>query len=79
LALRKNRTGQRFERLRFAACAPFLPSAVRTDFGRCAMVRFFLAALAAFLMFLRTAALCLDGMIPPAEWLSSDLLVTSLH
>jgi hypothetical protein len=51
------------ERLRFAAAAPFLPSAVRTDFGRCAMVRFFLAALAAFLMFLRAAAVCLVDMI----------------
>lgn len=29
------------------------------------MVRFFLAVLAAFFMFWRAAALCLDGMIPP--------------
>lgn len=56
--------GQPLERLRFAAWAPFLPSAVRTDLGRCAMVRFFLAALAAFFMFLCAAVLCLDGIIP---------------
>jgi hypothetical protein len=28
------------------------------------MVRFFLAVLAAFFMFLRAAVLCLDGMMP---------------
>jgi hypothetical protein len=38
---------------------PFLPSAVRTDFGKCAIVRFRLAADAAFLVFFRTAFLCL--------------------
>jgi hypothetical protein len=37
---------------------PFLPSAVRTDFGKCAIVRFRLAADAAFLMFLLAAFLC---------------------
>ena len=38
-----------------AAC---LPSAVRVDFGRCAIVRFLLAARAAFLMFHFAARLC---------------------
>jgi hypothetical protein len=38
-----------------AAC---LPSAVRVDFGRCAIVRFLLAARAAFLMFRFAARLC---------------------
>ena len=38
-----------------AAC---LPSALRVDLGRCAMVRFFLAAETAFFMFLRAAAAC---------------------
>jgi hypothetical protein len=50
-------------RLRRAAWAPFLPNAVRTDLGKCAIVRFFLAALAAFLMFLREALLCFDEAI----------------
>lgn len=35
-----------------------LPSAVRTDLGRCAIVRFFFAADAAFLMFFRAALFC---------------------
>jgi hypothetical protein len=43
-------------RATFAAC---LPNAVRVRFGKCAMVRFLLAAAAAFLMFLRAAARCL--------------------
>ena len=38
-----------------AAC---LPSAVRVDFGRCAIVRFLLATRAAFLMFHFAARLC---------------------
>jgi hypothetical protein len=37
---------------------PFFPSAVRTDFGRCAMVRFLFAEDAAFLMFFFAAVLC---------------------
>ena len=45
-----------------AAC---LPSAVRTDFGKCAMVRFFFAADAAFLMFFFAAFLCfVEAMLP---------------
>jgi hypothetical protein len=35
-----------------------LPNAVRTDFGRCAIVRFLLAAAAAFLMFFPAALRC---------------------
>jgi hypothetical protein len=38
-----------------ATAAPFFPSAVRVFFGRCAIVRFLLAAAAAFLMFRRAA------------------------
>jgi hypothetical protein len=40
----------------FRVAAPFLPSAVRVRFGRCAMVRLRLAAAAAFLMFRVAAA-----------------------
>ena len=43
---------------RLAAFAPSLPRAVRVCFGRWAMVRFFLAAVAAFLMFRRAAVRC---------------------
>jgi len=39
----------------FAAC---LPNAVRTAFGKCAIVRFFFAAAAAFLMFFFAAVRC---------------------
>lgn len=46
-----------------AAAAPFFPKAVRTFFGRCAMVFFFFAAAAAFLMFLRAAAVCVADAI----------------
>lgn len=35
-----------------------LPNAVRTDFGRCEIVRFLFAAAAAFLMFFRAALFC---------------------
>jgi len=43
----------------------FFPSAVRTDFGRCAMVRFLFAADAAFLMFFLAAFFCLvEAMFP---------------
>ena len=42
----------------FRAAAPFLPNSVRTAFGRCAIVLFFRAEAAAFLMFLRAAARC---------------------
>jgi hypothetical protein len=46
------------DRFRFAACAPFFPSAVRVFLDRCEIVFFFFAAVAAFLMFLRAAAFC---------------------
>jgi hypothetical protein len=50
----------------FAALAPSLPSAVRVFFGRFATVRFFLAALAAFLMFFLAALRCLAvAMVAP--------------
>jgi len=45
-------------RFRLAIFAPCFPRAVRTDLGRCAIVLFFRAAAAAFLMFLRAAFLC---------------------
>jgi hypothetical protein len=41
-----------------ATDAPCLPSGVRTDFGKCAIVRFVLAAAAAFLIFFFAALLC---------------------
>jgi hypothetical protein len=44
---------------------PFLPSAVRTDFGKCAIVRFRLAADAAFLKFFLAAFLCFVEAISP--------------
>ena len=46
-----------------AAAAPFLPNAVRTRDGKFAMVLFFLAAAAAFFIFLRAAALCFSVAI----------------
>ena len=46
----------------FAADEPFLPSAVRTDFGKCAIVRFRLAADAAFLMFFLAAFCFVEAM-----------------
>src|SRR5439155_8041000 len=46
-----------------AAAAPFLPSAVRVDFGRCAIVLFSLAALCAFLMFFLAALRCFSVAI----------------
>ena len=61
------------ERFRFlrAIFAPSLPNAVLTDFGRCAIVRFFFAAAAAFLMFLRAALRCLvldmASPVPPSR------------
>jgi hypothetical protein len=48
------------ERLCLATFAPCFPSAVRTDFGKWAMVRLRLADCAAFLMFFRAAFLCLS-------------------
>jgi hypothetical protein len=40
-----------------------LPRAVRTDFGKCAIVRFLFAASPAFLMFFFAALLCLAEAI----------------
>jgi hypothetical protein len=45
-------------RLRFATLAPCFPSAVRVDFERWEIVRFFFAAVAAFLIFFLAAAFC---------------------
>ena len=55
-------------RLRLAAFAPFLPSAVRVLFGSFEIVFFFFAARAAFLTFLRAAAFCFELAI----WQISD-------
>jgi hypothetical protein len=41
-----------------------LPSAVRTDFGKCAIVRFLFAAEAAFLMFFAAFLCFVDAMCP---------------
>ena len=46
-------------RLPLAALAPSLPKAARVEPGRCAIVFFLLAAVAALLMFFRAAAFCL--------------------
>jgi hypothetical protein len=46
-------------RLLLATLAACLPKAVRVFFGRLAIVRFFFAAWAAFLMFFRAAVRCL--------------------
>jgi hypothetical protein len=48
----------RERRFRLAILAPCFPSAVRVFFGSREIVFFVLAALAAFLMFLRAAAFC---------------------
>jgi hypothetical protein len=48
----------------FAAC---FPNAVRTDFGKWAIVRFFFAAAAAFLTFRRAAFRCFVLAIGPPE------------
>jgi hypothetical protein len=47
----------------FAAWAPFLPSAVLVRLGRWATVRFFFAALTAFLILRRAALFCLLDVI----------------
>jgi hypothetical protein len=49
----------------------FFPSAVRTDFGKCAIVRVLLAADAAFFMFFLAAFLCLVEAICLHPLLSS--------
>lgn len=56
-----------FRRFRRATLAPCLPSAVLTDLGRWAIVRFFFAAAAAFLMFFRAAFRCLVLAIGPPD------------
>ena len=58
-----------------AAAAPFFPSAVRTDFGRCEIVRFFLAAAAAFEMFFLAAFFCFELAILIAPVISNVLTV----
>jgi hypothetical protein len=50
---------------RAAAAAPFFPNADRTFEGRLAMVRFFLAAAAAFFIFLRAAVRRFSEVIDP--------------
>ena len=50
----------------------FFPSAVRTDLGKCAIVRFLLAADAAFFMFFLAAILCLVELICLHPFLSSS-------
>jgi hypothetical protein len=55
-----------FVHLRRAAFAPSFPSAVRVRFGSREIVFFFRAAAAAFLMFLRAAAFCLEVAMAPS-------------
>ncbi len=61
-----------FVRVRFfrAAFAPFLPRAVRVFLGKCAIVFFRRAALAAFLMFRFAAVRCFVVVISPGEQMS---------
>jgi hypothetical protein len=54
-------------RLRFAAFAPFFPSAVRVLLGNLEMVFFFFAARAAFLAFFRAADFCFELAIGNLE------------
>jgi len=54
----------------FATNEACLPNAVRTDFGKCAIVRFLVAAEAAFLMFFFAAFLCLVEAIVPLHRLA---------
>jgi hypothetical protein len=57
-----------------ATDAPCLPSAVRTDFGKCAIVRFFLAAADAFLIFFFAALLCfVEAIDAPSFDLQANL------
>jgi hypothetical protein len=53
----------------FATDEAALPSAVRTDFGKCAIVRFLFAADAAFLMFFLAALVCLVEVRSTLHWL----------
>src|SRR5579862_2754411 len=64
-----------------AAAAPFFPNAVRTRDGRFAMVRFFVAAAAAFFIFLRAAARCFSVAIFPAPSRNRapDLVFLRMH
>src|SRR5256885_6602119 len=67
-AIRSCQTRQRDAlRFRFATLDACLPSAVRTDLGRWAIVFFFLAALAAFLMFRLAAERCFSLAIEPSN------------
>jgi len=63
------------EALRFllATDAACLPRAVRVDFGRCAIVRFLLAADAAFLMFFRVARVCFVEAMVDSLLMNSSL------
>jgi hypothetical protein len=63
-ALAHRRLYERARRFLFAALGPSLPSAVLVFFGRCATVRFRLAALAALLMLRRAAERCLAVAMP---------------
>ena len=57
-----------FRRFLLATDDACLPSAVRTDFGRCAIVRFLFATPAAFLMFFRAALFCfVDAIAIPLD------------
>jgi hypothetical protein len=53
-----------FCRFSLATFAPCFPSAVLVDLGKCAIVRFFFAALTALRMFFRAALRCFSlGMV----------------
>lgn len=59
----------------FATEEACLPSAVRTDFGKCAIVRFLFAADAAFLTFFFAALLCFVEAIIPLHSLRGHLTI----
>jgi hypothetical protein len=70
------RTGPTYRRLfRFAALAASLPKATRVRFGRCAIVRFRFAAVAAFLTFRRAAAFCAAVI----QWLFGSAIRSGLQ
>jgi hypothetical protein len=67
-------------RFRFAAAAPFLPSAVLVFFGNLEIVFFAFAAAAAFLMFFFAAVRCADvAMTDPLLGLFASVSVTGAH
>ena len=69
-----------FFRFCFATLAACLPKAVLVDFGRCAMVRFFFAAVAAFLIFRRAAARCFSlAIFSPYAMISTLMPLEVLH